>query len=174
MHAYALEVLAPRLTKGASVLDIGSGSGYLCACFSVMVGAEGKVTGVEHIPELKAHSERNLNEWNSNALESKNIEIVLGDGVDGYPGNAPYDAIHVGAAYECVPSALIKQLKPGGRMVIPIGPENLTQYLTLVEKEANGTIVEQQLMAVMYSPLTDIPHQLVPVGEGQNVERNIE
>ena len=76
MHAYALEVLKPNLFKGASVLDVGSGSGYLTACFAVMVGPEGKVTGIEHFKELVEISERNINNWNPETISSKNIELI--------------------------------------------------------------------------------------------------
>ena len=76
MHAYALEVLEPKLFKGASVLDIGSGSGYLTACFAVMVEPKGKVTGIEHFKALVEISERNINNWNPEAIASKNIELI--------------------------------------------------------------------------------------------------
>jgi protein-L-isoaspartate(D-aspartate) O-methyltransferase len=75
MHAYALEVLKDKLKPGSSVLDIGSGSGYLCACFATMVGANGKVVGVEHIDELTKASIVNLRNWNKEFIESGAVKI---------------------------------------------------------------------------------------------------
>lgn len=75
MHAYALEILKDKLKPGSSVLDIGSGSGYLCACFASMVGKTGKVIGVEHIEELAKMSIHNIRNWNKEYLDNKNVKI---------------------------------------------------------------------------------------------------
>ena len=75
MHGYALEVLKDKLVPGAKVLDVGSGSGYLCACFSVMVGSTGKVVGVEHIDELAQKSIQNLKNWKKEYIDNGNIKI---------------------------------------------------------------------------------------------------
>ena len=76
MHAYALEVLHEKLNEGARVLDVGSGTGYLTACFAVMVGKTGKVVGVEHIPELAKQSIHNIERWNADMLKSGVIKII--------------------------------------------------------------------------------------------------
>jgi len=78
----------------------------------------------------------------------------VGDGYYGWDQYAPYDSIIVTAAASHVPPPLIKQLKPGGRMVIPVGEQFLTQYLMLVEKNADGTISTKQILPVSFVPLT--------------------
>ena len=94
------------------------------------------------------------------------LSLVVGDGRLGYPAAAPFDAIHVGAAAPEVPEALISQLAPGGRMIIPVGPEasrsavETEQFLLCVDKRVDGMVETKKLMAVIYVPLTDKEHQL--------------
>ncbi|KAL2642853.1 hypothetical protein R1flu_010440 [Riccia fluitans] len=122
MHAYCVSMLADRLKPGMRVLDVGSGSGYLSAVFGIMVGENGKAVGVEVIPELVERSKRDIKRTPAGPLLEKGIiEIHAGDGKLGWPAGAPYDAIHVGAAASELPKELVKQLKPGGRMVVPVG-----------------------------------------------------
>jgi protein-L-isoaspartate(D-aspartate) O-methyltransferase len=99
MHAHALEALDQYLYPGANVLDVGSGSGYLCACMAAMVSGKGKVTGIEHVEELAAISRDNLLKDQAGQC----VEIVCADGRGGYEPNAPYDCIHVGAAHDGYP-----------------------------------------------------------------------
>lgn len=75
MHAYALELLNDKLKPGSKVLDIGSGSGYLCACFASMIAPNGQVIGVEHIDELAKLSINNLRHWNKSYLDNSTIRI---------------------------------------------------------------------------------------------------
>ncbi|OTF80166.1 protein-L-isoaspartate(D-aspartate) O-methyltransferase-like, partial [Euroglyphus maynei] len=119
MHAYALELLKDHLVDGETVLDVGSGSGYLTACMAIMVGSQGKVIGIEHIPELAAKSLENIKKGNADLLSSKRVIIKVGDGRKGSAEHAPFNAIHVGAAAPVLPQDLVDQLKPGGRLIIP-------------------------------------------------------
>ena len=84
----------------------------------------------------------------------ENITVKIGDGYHGWPEHAPFDAILVTAGAETVPAPLIEQLKPGGRMVIPLGGEHVTQTLTVVEKNVRGEITRHDILPVGFVPLT--------------------
>ncbi|OWM90547.1 hypothetical protein CDL15_Pgr014850 [Punica granatum] len=185
MHAMCLQLLEPNLQPGMHVLDVGSalfthainvvlkkfkfvkteakhlgyGTGYLTACFAVMVGHQGRAVGVEHIPELVSSSIKNIEKSEAASfLKEGSLCIHVGDGRQGWPEFAPYDAIHVGAAAREIPQALIDQLKPGGRMVIPVG--DLFQDLKVVDKNLDGTVSMHDETAVRYVPLTSRDAQL--------------
>lgn len=155
MHAHALEILNEQLAPGEKALDVGSGSGYLTACMALMVGDTGRVVGIDHIPELVELSRKNINNDNPELLSSERIKLIVGDGRQGYPEGAPYNAIHVGAAAPEMPLALIEQLKPGGRLIVPVGPQGGEQHLMRVDKALDGTTTTKKLMSVIYVPLTD-------------------
>ena len=161
MHAHALELLKDHLKPGMRGLDVGSGSGYLTSCMALMVGDQGKAVGIDHIPELVDMSRNNITkDGKDGLLGSGQIELVVGDGRKGWPQSGPYTAIHVGAAAPTLPQDLVDQLAPGGRMVIPVGPDGGDQSLDQVDKDMQGQVTRSRLFGVRYVPLTDKNKQL--------------
>ncbi|KAJ3819715.1 Pcmt1-prov protein [Lentinula raphanica] len=179
MHAYAAAHLLPYLPPRGRVLDIGSGSGYLSAVFYHLINdphgespsnsdtdrdTDSKqkplVTGIEHVSQLTDWSLSNLNrDGLGAALENGQIQMITGDGRLGYPKNAPYNAIHVGAAAPDLPQALVDQLAPGGRIFIPIG--TYVQNVYHIDKDETGKVTQTEVMGVRYVPLTDRESQEV-------------
>ena len=146
-HAHATENLLSYLKPGAHVLDVGSGSGYTLALFHYLVGPSGRVTGIEHMSELVAWSETNLSaDGLGSALDSGQIELICGDGREGFSKGAPYDAIHVGAAPPQLPAQLVEQLKAPGRMFIPVGTDR--QQIIQVDKDEDGNVTQKALLDV--------------------------
>lgn len=132
-----MEYLRDHLKPGAHVLDVGSGSGYLTACFYRYIKAKGtnadtRIVGIEHQADLVNMSKANLNADDREILNSGQFEIVQGDGRKGFPSRAPYNAIHVGAAAPDTPTELINQLANGGRLIVPVGPDGGSQYMQQV------------------------------------------
>jgi protein-L-isoaspartate(D-aspartate) O-methyltransferase len=160
MHGYALEWLKDHLVPGSRVLDVGSGSGYLTLCMAEMMNYSGIVVGLEHIKELANNSIKSINQCRPHALRDGAIEIVEADGRIGYSTYAPYKVIHVGAASEEIPEALIQQLDIGGRMVIPVGRNNEKQCIMLVDKDNSGNITMKKEISVHYIPLCDKSYQV--------------
>ncbi len=128
------------------VLEVGTGSGYHAA---VVAGLAGRIHTIEIIPPLAETAARRLAR-----LGYDNVEVRSGDGYYGWAEAAPFDRILVTAAATHVPPPLIEQLKPGGRMVIPIGGAFALQHLVLVEKDEEGGIRTRQLLPVRFVPLT--------------------
>ncbi|CAD8171176.1 unnamed protein product [Paramecium octaurelia] len=150
-------ISAPHILQA---LDIGSGSGYLCAAmFFIMKSQQSKVIGEEHVPELVEKSIKNLSQQYLQVIvKDKQIQIIKGDGRLGFEQEGPYQAIHVGAAAETIPQKLLEQLDNGGRMVIPVGKGN--QVFQVIDKDQNGKINIQNVQGVRYVPLTDLNKQL--------------
>ncbi|MGE4064989.1 MAG: protein-L-isoaspartate(D-aspartate) O-methyltransferase [Rhodospirillaceae bacterium] len=132
--------------QGARILEIGTGSGYQAAMLAEM-GAE--VFTIEIVPGLAERAARALAENGYGRVQTK-----TGDGYQGWPAAAPFDGIIVTAAPDHVPQPLTAQLKPGGRMVIPVGPQDATQRLVLIRKRADGTIAQETVIPVGFVPLT--------------------
>jgi len=131
---------------GDTVLEVGTGSGYQAAVLSELVSSVYSIEIIEPLAnEAKARLER---------LGYDDVTSRLGDGYYGWEEHAPFDAIVVTAAASHVPPPLIAQLKPGGRMVIPVGGRFLTQQLLLIEKTGDDEIVTRQIAAVRFVPLT--------------------
>ncbi|KAL1213789.1 Protein-L-isoaspartate O-methyltransferase 2 [Cardamine amara subsp. amara] len=159
MHATCLQLLEDKLQPGMRALDVGSGTGYLTGCFALMVGDEGRVVGVDHIPELVDMSIKNIeNSVAASLLKKGSLSLHVGDGRKGWQEFAPYDAIHVGAAASKIPQPLLDQLKPGGRMVIPLG--TYLQELKVIDKSEDGSIKVHTETSVRYVPLTSRDEQL--------------
>jgi protein-L-isoaspartate(D-aspartate) O-methyltransferase len=120
MHAAAAESLLPYLKPGAKVLDVGSGSGYLTHVLAEIVNPGGKVVGIEHIQPLVDMGTTNTQKSREgrDLMEVGGIKYVKGDGREGWAQDAPYDAIHVGAAAAGFHQKLIDQLKAPGRYVV--------------------------------------------------------
>lgn len=119
MHVAAAESLLPFLYPGARVLDVGSGSGYLTHVLASLVGAEGRVVGVDHIQGLVDLATKNMRKSpeGRDLLEKGQVVFVKADGRRGWSDGAPYDAIHVGAAAVEAHAPLVEQLKAPGRSV---------------------------------------------------------
>jgi protein-L-isoaspartate(D-aspartate) O-methyltransferase len=135
-----------KLKPGDRVLEIGTGSGYQAA---VLAEIAGSVYSIEIVEPLGREAGERLKE-----LGYRNVQTRVGDGYYGWPDAAPFDSIMVTAAASHVPPPLIKQLKPGGRMVIPLGTQFATQSLMLVEKQPDGSVTSRQILPVMFVPLT--------------------
>jgi protein-L-isoaspartate(D-aspartate) O-methyltransferase len=128
------------------VLEIGTGSGYQAA---VLAGLVARVYSLEIIEPLQHQARQRLAD-----LGYRNVTTRLADGYYGWPEHAPFDAIAVTAAASHVPPPLIAQLRPGGRMVIPVGGRFAVQQLLLIEKNTDGSLITRQVLPVRFVPLT--------------------
>lgn len=142
--ALMTDLLEP--TADDVVLEVGTGSGYQAAVLAELVE---HVYSIEIVEPLAVAVKERLSR-----LGYDNVTTRLGDGYYGWAEHAPFDAIIVTAAAGHVPPPLIEQLKPGGRMVIPVGGPFQVQYLLLIEKDAAGEVRSRQVTAVRFVPLT--------------------
>jgi len=131
---------------GDTVLEIGTGSGYQAAVLAELVQ---QVYSIEIIEPVGKNAAALLRQ-----LGYKNIETKIGDGYIGWPERAPFDAIIVTAAAPHIPPALVAQLKPGGRMVIPVGADGEVQFLHVMVKQVDGSISTRRSLPVRFVPLT--------------------
>lgn len=128
------------------VLEIGTGSAYQAAILAEMVK---EVYTIEVIPELGISARKSLEK-----LGYKNVKTRIGDGYYGWEAHAPYDAIIVTAAAGNIPPPLFKQLKPGGKMIIPVKSFYQVQHLVLIDKDESGAMTTRQILPVRFVPLT--------------------
>ncbi len=147
-----------RVKAGDTLLEIGAGSGYQAA---VLAQLARQVHSLEIVPELAARASQRLAD-----LGYRNVEVRHGDGYAGLPEYAPYDGIIVTAAAPHVPPALVRQLKPGARLVIPVGQPGRAQDLKVLEKRADGGVDERDVLSVVFVPLTGAHAGTAQAGDG--------
>jgi protein-L-isoaspartate(D-aspartate) O-methyltransferase len=143
-YMIAAMIQAAQIKPQDRVLEIGAGSGYQTALLAELAS---QVFAVERFPSLAESARQTLER-----LGYRNVKIVAGDGSLGLPEAAPYDAIIVSAAAPSAPPALIEQLAPGGRLLVPVGDTN-QQFLQLVQRDQQGNIRVQTLEGCRFVPL---------------------
>ena len=144
-YIVALMIEAAGVKAGDRILEVGAGSGYAAAVMS-RIAAE--VIAIERQPDLAAEARARLER-----LGFGNVWLIEGDGTLGWPEEAPYDAILTAAAAERVPAALVEQLAPDGKLVIPVGSVGGVQELVRVSRDGEGETREERLCAVRFVPL---------------------
>jgi protein-L-isoaspartate(D-aspartate) O-methyltransferase len=140
--ALMVDLLDPQPNE--TVLEVGTGLGYGAAILAALAA---QVWSVEVVEEFAAEAETRLRR-----LGRTNVGIRVGDGSRGWAEHAPFDRIFVAAAASRVPPALLEQIRPGGRLVMPIGPEE-AQRLTVVDKDAQGSVTSRSLLPVRFARL---------------------
>jgi protein-L-isoaspartate(D-aspartate) O-methyltransferase len=142
--ALMTDLLEPK--RQHKVLEVGTGSGYQAAILAELAA---EVFTIEIIEPLGNVAKERLKQ-----LNYKNVHVRIGDGYYGWEEHGPFDGIVVTAAASHIPPPLIQQLKPGGRMVIPVGSRFMVQQLVVVEKDATGKLTTRQILPVRFVPLT--------------------
>jgi len=142
--ALMTDLLAPRADD--IVLEIGTGSGYQAAVLAHLVR---RVYTIEIVPSVARAGAKALA-----AAGYRNVETRIGDGYAGWPEAAPFDGIVITAAPPAIPAPLLAQLKPGGRMVVPVGADGETQELRVLTRQADGSVTERRVLAVRFVPFT--------------------
>ncbi|HHJ16548.1 MAG TPA: protein-L-isoaspartate(D-aspartate) O-methyltransferase [Gammaproteobacteria bacterium] len=148
---YIVALMTDMLAPGPEhrILEIGTGSGYQTAILSQLCR---EVYTVEFVAELSAGAADIFKR-----LGYDNIETRIGNGYQGWPEHAPYDGIIVTAAATHIPAALVEQLRPGGRMAIPVGQPYSHQELMLVRKDARGKVLADSVLGVAFVPMVEAP-----------------
>ncbi|HZO53578.1 MAG TPA: protein-L-isoaspartate(D-aspartate) O-methyltransferase [Bryobacteraceae bacterium] len=141
--AYMTERLAVR--KEHRVLEIGTGSGYQAAILAQLAG---EVYTIEIVPELAKLATETLKN-----LDYRNVHVRLGDGYEGWPEKAPFDRILLTASPSEIPAKLIGQLKPGGRLLGPVGSSPLNQSIVIIDKATDGSTTTRSVLPVRFVPM---------------------
>jgi len=144
-YIVALMTELARPSAGERALEIGTGSGYQAAVLAQLVD---HVYTIEIVEPLARQAARNLE-----GEKAGNVTVRVGDGYGGWPEHAPFDVILVTAAPDHIPQPLLDQLKPGGRMVVPVGPVHAIQQLKLIEKDEAGRVRTKRIADVRFVPL---------------------
>ncbi|MFX0184926.1 MAG: protein-L-isoaspartate O-methyltransferase [Candidatus Hodarchaeota archaeon] len=147
-HSYPMFYEALKLAPGQNFLEIGTGSGYGAVLAAEIVGPLGKATSIEIDHKTFLYAQKRVKKFNYS-----NLFLIMGDGGEGYPPNAPYDKICLTVACIEIPPPLISQLKEGGKLISPRGLPKTTQDLVLLEKLKEGIIKTQILEKVLYVSL---------------------
>ncbi|MEE9552341.1 MAG: protein-L-isoaspartate(D-aspartate) O-methyltransferase [Gammaproteobacteria bacterium] len=145
-YIVALMTDLAEIDQDSIVLEVGTGSGYQAAVLAELVK---HVYTIEIVEPLGKRAKEDLQRLGYN-----NVTVRIGDGYHGWEEHAPFDAILVTAAPEQVPEPLIQQLKPGGRIVIPVGSQAGFQYLKVIEKDVDGEVKTRDVLPVGFVPLT--------------------
>jgi len=136
-----------EVERSHKVLEIGTGSGYQAAVLSMLAGT---VYTIEIVPPLGQQAAKLLQ-----SLGHQNVEVKIGNGYLGWPEKAPFDRVILTAAPPEIPQALIDQLKPGGKMVAPVGDSPFSQDLVVLEKAASGKITRRKVLPVAFVPMVN-------------------
>ena len=153
-YIIALMTAAAHIQPRDNILDVGTGSGYQAAIISRLGG---HVLSLEIVPKLAQQARKRLKH-----LGFKNVEVEAADGFGGWPALAPFDDIIVAAGATAIPQPLLDQLKPGGRLLMPVGPTTLEEEVVLATKSADGTVSRCSLGLAAFVPMT---------GEAQSTNR---
>lgn len=162
-YIVAVMTAAAKVQAGANVLEVGTGSGYQAAMLA-QLGA--RVATIEIVPQLAARAAQTLRQLGYTSVMSR-----AGDGFGGWPDRAPFDAIIVTAGADKVPKPLLDQLKPGGRLIMPIGPSWPLEQIEVFTKNRDGSTIKCSLGSAMFVPLTGRGE--TPEGNGGLYDRTI-
>ncbi len=152
IDACVLELLNSKLIPKAKVLDIGSDSGYPALCMALMLGSEGQVIAVHNVKQLIDQSKSKIKQHFS-FLNESHLKFITADGRNGYQSEGPYDIINYGGAVDEVPQTVIEQLKPNGRIVVPLRSSGGSDRLTTIDKSEIGAITKQEHLRVIFRDL---------------------
>ncbi len=148
-HMVAIIAEKLELTRGITVLEIGTGFGYNAAVISEIIGASGHVYTMERIPSLAEKAQEIIEKTGYN----KQVTIAIGDGTLGCPLKAPFDRVYGTASAPSIPEPLKKQMKIGGKLIMPLGPPNSFQELVSIQRISEDEFKSEKLGGVAFVPM---------------------